>query len=129
VNTEENTMNEDNGRPPNGDMPDFTDWEDPETLLMDRPIRERLFDVVLQLREPTAVAAVAERADCDTETARDYFDWFATMGLVREYSGRPVRYALNPSYLRWRRVERIRRTHTDEELYRTLLDGNDDPFS
>jgi hypothetical protein len=42
------------------------------------------------------------------------------MGLVTEQSGRPVRYEPNRSYLRWRRIERLRRAYTDEELVARL---------
>lgn len=100
--------------------PDFGDWEDPESLLTDLPIRERMLDVVLQLQEPTAVAEVAEQVGCDTETARDYLQWFAEMGLVREREGRPTRYEPNRSYLRWRRVERIRAGYSEEEIVAEL---------
>lgn len=100
--------------------PDFGDWEDPKSLLTDLPIRERMLDVVLQLQEPTAVAEVAERVVCDTETARDYLQWFAEMGLVREREGRPTRYEPNRSYLRWRRVERIRADYSEEEIVAEL---------
>ena len=96
--------------------PDLDAWEDPDELLKGLPMRERVLDVALQLREPTTVADVAERADCNTETARDYLEWFAEMGIVREHSGRPVRYELNRSYLRWRRIEKIRTTFTEEEI-------------
>lgn len=105
-------MDADHGRAP----PEFEDWEEPETLLSDRPIRERLLDVALQLREPTAVSTVAERADCDPETAREYLRWFTDVGVVDEHPGRPVAYEANRSYLRWRRVEAIRREHTAEEI-------------
>lgn len=100
--------------------PDFDVWEEPEALVTDQPIRERMLDVVYQLREPTPVAAIADRVDCDTETARDYLEWFAEAGIVREHPGRPVRYESNRSYLRWRRVERIRTQYTDEEIVTEL---------
>lgn len=102
--------------------PDFEAWDDAETLLKDRPTRERLLDVVLQLRTPTKVATIAERADCNTETARDYLKWFAEMGMVRERSGRPVEYELNSSYLRWRRIERIREELDEAEIVAELED-------
>lgn len=105
---------------PNVSPPDFDEWESPDSLLTDGPIRERLLDVVVQLREPTTVSTVAERADCDTETARDYLEWFATAGIVREHEGRPVRYERNESYLRWRRIEAIRREYTETELVAEL---------
>jgi len=102
------------------DPPEFDAWEDPEALVTDQPIRERMLDVVYQLLEPTPVAVIADRVDCDTETARGYLEWFAEAGIVREHPGRPVRYESNRSYLRWRRVERIRTQYTDEEIVSEL---------
>jgi DNA-binding Lrp family transcriptional regulator len=96
--------------------PNFDAWDEPDALLTDQPIRERMLDVVFQLRDPTPVAAIADRVDCDTETARDYLEWFVEAGIVRENPGRPDRYELNRSYLRWRRIERIQTEHTDEEI-------------
>lgn len=96
--------------------PDFSVWESPDTVLKGGPIRERLLDVILQFREPTKVATIAERADCDTETAREYLEWFASMGIVREHSGRPVRYDRNESYLFWRRVEAVRQAYTEDQI-------------
>ncbi|MCU4801759.1 hypothetical protein OB920_15370 [Halobacteria archaeon HArc-gm2] len=105
--------------------PDFDTWESPEELLKGGPTRERLLDIVMQLREPTKVSEIAERADCDTETARDYLGWFREMGMVREISGRPVRYERNDSYLRWRRVERIRERYSETEIVERLKDTLD----
>lgn len=126
-------------REPGEEPPDFEDWEDPESLFSDLPIRERMLDVSLQLREPTPVAEIAERVDCDTETAREYLKWFAEMGLVQEHEGRPTRYERNQSYLQWRRVEQIRADYSEDEIVAELqraLDaaieyrerfGSDDP--
>lgn len=104
------------------EVPDFDAWESPEELLKGGPTRERMLDVVMQLRKPTKVSAIAERADCDTETARDYLEWFAEMGVVRELPGRPVRYERNDSYLNWRRVEQIRQQYSETEIVERLKD-------
>lgn len=104
-----------------GEMPpNFEEWADPEEVLKDGSTRERMLDVVLQLRDPTKVSTIADRADCDTETARDYLEWFASMGIVREIVGRPVRYERNDSYLRWRRIEQIRERYSEEEIVEAL---------
>lgn len=108
---------------PDEERPDFSDWESPETVTRGGPIRERLLDVIVQIREPTKVAVIAERADCDTETAREYLGWFASMGIVREHAGRPVRYERNESYLFWRRVERIRQEHSEDEIVDELAEA------
>ena len=42
------------------------------------------------------------------------------MGMVREFSGRPVRYERNESYLRWRRVEQIRTSLSVDEIVSEL---------
>jgi len=78
-------------RDPGEEPPDFTEWDAPEEVLKGGPTRERLLGVILQLRTPTKVAEIADQADCDTETARDYLEWFTSMGMTREIPGRPVR--------------------------------------
>jgi len=102
--------------------PDFDELESPASLLKGGTIRERLLDVVVGLREPTKVSTVAERASCDTETAREYLQWFEEMGMVTQQSGRPVRYARNNGYFQWRRVDRIRRDHSEQEIVSALAD-------
>lgn len=102
--------------------PDFSTWDTPEEVLRGGPIRERILDVIVQLREPTTVSTVADRVECDTETARDYLEWFAEMGMVREIEGRPVQYERNESYLRWRRIEQIRAEYPDSEIVDALTE-------
>ena len=96
--------------------------QSPESLLKGGPIRERLLDVVVGIRTPTKVSTIAERAGCDTETAREYLRWFDEMGMVRRYDGRPVQYERNDAYFRWRRIDRLRDEYTDGELVDTLTD-------
>ncbi len=106
--------------------PPVDEWESPSELFDGGPVRERIRNVVLQLREPTKVSTVAERADCDPETAREYLEWFAEMGIVRSHEGRPVRYERNESYLRWRRVESIRREYSQREILDRLRETTDE---
>ena len=94
----------------------------PESLLKGGQIRERLLDVVVGLRRPMKVSTVADRADCDTETAREYLRWFDEMGMVQRHDGRPVRYERNNAYFRWRRIDRLRNEYTEQELVDTLTD-------
>ena len=102
--------------------PDLDAFVSPESLLKDAPTRERLLDVVVGLRMPTKVSAIAEYADCDTETARDYLEWFDEMGMVHRHDGRPVRYERNDAYFEWRRIDRIREEHSEQEIVDTLGD-------
>jgi hypothetical protein len=102
--------------------PDLDALESPESLLTDAPIRERLLDVVVGLRTPTKVSTIAEYADCDTETARDYLEWFDEMGMVHRHDGRPVRYERNDAYFEWRRIDRIREEYSEQDIVDALSD-------
>ncbi|MCQ4334374.1 hypothetical protein KM295_12995 [Natronomonas sp. F2-12] len=102
--------------------PDLDALESPDSLLKDGSIRERLLDVVIGLRTPTKVSTIADRADCDTETARDYLEWFDEMGMVQRHDGRPVRYERNDAYFQWRRIDRIREEYSEQEIVDALGD-------
>lgn len=102
--------------------PDLDDIESPDSLLKGGPIRERLLDVVTGLRTPTKVSDIADLGDCDTETARDYLEWFDEMGLVHCHDSRPVRYERNGAYFQWRRIDRIRDEYSEQEIVEALSD-------
>ena len=102
--------------------PDLDALESPDSLLKGGSIRERLLDVVIGLRTPTKVSTIADRADCDTETARDYLEWFDEMGMVQRHDGRPVRYERNDAYFQWRRIDRIREEYSEQEIIDALDD-------
>jgi len=101
---------------------DLDALESPDSLLKGGSIRERLLDVVVGLRTPTKVSTIAEHADCDTETARDYLEWFDEMGMVHRHDGRPIRYERNDAYFRWRRIDRIREDYSEQEIVDALSD-------
>ncbi len=103
--------------------PDLDDLESPDSLLRSGPIRERLLDVIIGLRTPTKVSDIAERADCDTETARDYLKWFDEMGMVSRHDGRPVRYERNDAYFHWRRINHIREEYSEQEIVDALTEA------
>jgi|AntDeeMinimDraft_4_1070355.scaffolds.fasta_scaffold00452_18 predicted ArsR family transcriptional regulator len=102
--------------------PELDALESPDSLLKDGSIRKRLLDAVIGIRTPTKVSTIAERADCDTETARDYLEWFDEMGLVHRHDGRPVRYERNDAYFQWRRIDRIREEYSEQEIIDALGD-------
>ncbi|SDG16244.1 hypothetical protein SAMN04488067_11812 [Halorubrum xinjiangense] len=102
--------------------PNLDDLESLDTLLRDGPIRERLLDVVVGVRTPTKVSTIAKRADCGTETARDYLAWFDEMGMVHRHNGRPVRYERNDAYFQWRRIDQIREEYSEQEIVDALDD-------
>lgn len=109
-----------NVRDTDEEPPDFTAWDAPGEVLTGGSTRERMLDVIVQLHDPAKVSTIAARVECDTETARDYLEWFESMGMVREIAGRPVMYERNDSYLRWRRVERIREQYSEEAIVEAL---------
>lgn len=102
--------------------PDLDELESADSLFKDGPIRERLLDIVVGLRSPTKVSVIADLADCDTETARDYLEWFDEMGLVHRYDGRPVQYERNDAYFQWRRIDHIREEYSEQEIVELLSD-------
>lgn len=102
--------------------PAFDELASPESLFRDGPIRERLLDVVVGLRTPTKVSTIADHAECDTETAREYLQWFTELGLVSREDGRPVRYERNDAYFEWRRINRLREEYSEQELVQALAD-------
>jgi hypothetical protein len=103
--------------------PNLDELESPDSLLKGGPIRERLLDVVSGLRAPTKVSDIADVANCDTETSRDYLEWFDEMGMVHRHDGRPVRYERNDAYFQWRRIDRIRDEYSEQELVEALSDA------
>lgn len=107
---------------PSAEPPDVAELESPAEVLNDHPVRARLFDVVLQLREPTQVAVIADRAHCDIETARDDLDWFEFLGIVKGSRDHATQYERNDAYFQWRRVEQLRSTHSNEEIREQLTD-------
>jgi predicted ArsR family transcriptional regulator len=105
--------------------PDLDALESVDSVFENGPIRERLLDVIVGLRAPTRVAAIADLADCDPETARDYLEWFAEMGMVHRHEGRPVQYERNDAYFQWRRIDRIRESYSEDEIVEALSETVD----
>lgn len=87
----------------------------------DRPFagedtKQRVYGAVLHTREPMTAAEIAERADCSDESARTHLSFYADLGIVIRHEGRPVRYERNDDYFQWRRVNKLSRENTVEEL-------------
>ncbi|ELY97429.1 DUF7342 family protein [Natrialba asiatica] len=87
----------------------------------DRPFegedtKQRVYGAVLHAREPMTAAEIAERADCSGESARTHLSFYADLGIVIRHEGRPVRYERNDDYFEWRRVNKLARENTVDEL-------------
>lgn len=81
--------------------------------------RNRVYAVALQLYEPTRVKEVAKRADVSKETARDYLQWFAELGVLDQVSESPDTFERNEGYFEWRRIQRLQ-AQSEEELLNQL---------
>jgi hypothetical protein len=105
------------------DMPgSFADsWAESVT---DRSTKERVYEVVTGLTEPTSVSEIAERADCSPGGARTNLKWLASMGIVDQTSGDPVLYRRNEAYFDFLRVDRLRKEYSEAEL-ESLLEEYD----
>ncbi|XVH33481.1 DUF7342 family protein (plasmid) [Haloferacaceae archaeon DSL9] len=82
----------------------------------DEDTKQRVYGAVLHAREPMTAAEVADRADCSEESARAHLSFYADLGIVIRHEGRPVRYERNDDYFEWRRVNKLAREHTVDEL-------------
>ena len=86
----------------------------------DRTTFQRVYDVITGVTEYTGASAIADRADCSTDGARDALAQLAEMGIVDRRGSRPAEYRRNESYFQWKRVERLADEHTHAELRERL---------
>lgn len=97
-------------------VPDFDALTDPKDLVRGERTRDDFFDAVLGLDSPATVGDVADLAGHGVDAAREYLDWFERMGIVTRVTESPATYERNDEYLRWRRVQRLRKQYTTDEL-------------
>ncbi|XGI83540.1 ArsR family transcriptional regulator [Halorutilales archaeon Cl-col2-1] len=95
-------------------MPEESLTEEWQKSLEERSARERVYDVALQLHEPTKVSDVAERAEVSKETARNYLTWFTEIGILTQDSRSPDTFSRNDSYFEWKRINELRSLPKDE---------------
>jgi len=103
----------DESRPP--DIEASNQWRS------DRTTFQRVYDVLSGTTEPVAAAQFAEWADCSENGAREALAQLVEMGIAERTESHPVTYRRNPSYFRWKRVERLARDHSPVEI-RSRLD-------
>ncbi|MFC5279703.1 hypothetical protein ACFPM1_13180 [Halorubrum rubrum] len=96
--------------------PDFDALTPPEEVVRGDRTRDDFFDAVLGLNDPATASEVADRAGHGVDAAREYLDWFEQMGIVIQITESPATYERNQEYLNWRRVQKLRREYTTEEL-------------
>jgi predicted ArsR family transcriptional regulator len=94
--------------------PEFGITESYEAELADAPADERVYRIALQLHEPARVAAVADRADCASDTARRHCERLAEIGVLKRVSDDPVTYQRNEAYFEWRKRDRLMELSSDQ---------------
>lgn len=104
--------------------PERSITEEFETAVDELPADERVYRVALQLSEPTRVAAVAERADCATDTARRHLTRLADIGVLTQDGDSPATFSRNESYFEWRKRSRLA-DRSDDELRERLSELTD----
>lgn len=82
----------------------------------ERTTFQRVYDVITGTTDYETANAISERADCSPDGARAALTQLAEMGIVESRGDRPAEYRRNESYLRWKRIESLARTHTTVEL-------------
>ncbi len=82
----------------------------------DRTTFQRVYDVLVGTREYLPAGKFADRAACSETAARQALQQLSEMGIAEHRDGRPARFRRNESYLTWRRIERLAREHSPEEL-------------
>ncbi|NGM68771.1 hypothetical protein G6M89_07070 [Natronolimnobius sp. AArcel1] len=92
-----------------------TDWTD------DRTTFQRVYDVLVGTTDSASAQQFAEWADCSETGARKALEQLVEMGIATRTETRPATYRRNPSYFRWKRIERLAADHDVSEL-RTRLE-------
>ncbi|WP_418281631.1 DUF7342 family protein [Halorubrum sp. DTA98] len=96
--------------------PDFGALTPPEEVVRGDRTRDDFFDAVLGLDEPATASEVAELAGRGVDAAREYLEWFERLGIVTQVTETPATYRRNQEYLNWRRVQRLQKEYSLDEL-------------
>ncbi|WP_435362327.1 DUF7342 family protein [Haloarchaeobius sp. DFWS5] len=82
----------------------------------DRSTKERVYEVVTGLTEPTPVSAIAELADCSPGGARTNLEWLEEIGVVDKTATDPALYRRNSAYFDFLRLDRLTKEYDTGEL-------------
>jgi len=88
----------------------------------DRTTFQRVYDVLAGTTEPVSAQQFSEWAACSENSARQALEQLVEMGIAKQTETRPALYQRNPSYFKWKRVERLAREHSSSELRARLED-------
>jgi hypothetical protein len=108
-------MNEET--PPDLDLAGEWDAE-----LESRTVKDRVYEVATTLTSPTAVAEIADRADCTKEGARPYLQWFVELGVLEKVTDNPALFVRNEAYFEFRRVTELTREFETADAITDAID-------
>ncbi|AEH35980.1 DUF7342 family protein [Halopiger xanaduensis] len=86
------------------------DWADGRTTF------QRVYDVLVGTTDSASAGQFAEWAECSENGARAALEQLVEMGIATRTDSRPATYRRNPSYFRWKRIERLADDHDASEL-------------
>ncbi|WP_252699697.1 DUF7342 family protein [Natronosalvus vescus] len=79
-------------------------------------VERQLYDAIAQADKPFTVATLAEHADCDPVTTREYLRSFTSLGVVLEQGGSPPVYERNDGYFEWDTITELARKQSFDDL-------------
>jgi len=83
---------------------------------------QRVYDVLTGVTKYERVDAIAERAECSIDGARNALTQLREMGIATKRGSRPAKFRRNDSYFRWKRIETLAEEHTPPELRERLTE-------
>lgn len=88
----------------------------------ERTTFQRVYDVLTGLTEYKRVDAIAERAECSADGARNALTQLLEMGIATQRGNRPAEFRRNDSYFRWKQIETLADEHSLPELRQRLTE-------
>lgn len=98
--------------------PDLSLVEEWDHAVEGRSTKERVYEVVTALTDPTKVSTIADRADCSPNGARSTLDWFEDLGIVERVASEPALYRRNEAYFDFLRAHRLATEYDPDALAR-----------
>ena len=88
----------------------------------ERTTFQRVYDVLSGVTEYKRVDAIAERAECSVDGARNALTQLLEMGIATRRGNRPAEFRRNDSYFRWKQIETLADEHSLPELRQRLTE-------
>ncbi|MFP9191264.1 hypothetical protein ACLI4Q_06325 [Natrialbaceae archaeon A-CW1-1] len=79
-------------------------------------VERQLYEAIAQADKPFTLATLAEQADCDPVTAREYLRSFVSLGVVLEKGSSPPVFERNDGYFEWDTITELARAQSFDDL-------------